>query len=117
MPWPAYHSNGPIPTVNEPGQPADDQPGQPGTAWASQAREPAIGVLNAAGGGRAGPVWAPRPPSARGSGWSGGLMADRLRALRTAIALLRDPLTDPAAMVPLTEAAFRALPKPRATPP
>jgi RNA polymerase sigma-70 factor (ECF subfamily) len=42
-------------------------------------------------------------------------MVDRLRSLRTAVALLRDPLTEPADLVALIGVSFRALPKPRTT--
>jgi RNA polymerase sigma-70 factor (ECF subfamily) len=43
-------------------------------------------------------------------------LADRLRALRTAVALLRDPLSDPSDRAALAGTRFRALPKPRTSP-
>ncbi|MDX6287416.1 MAG: polymerase sigma-70 factor, subfamily [Frankiales bacterium] len=43
-------------------------------------------------------------------------LADQLRALRTAVALLRDPLTGAGEQIALLNSEFRALPKPRTTP-
>lgn len=42
-------------------------------------------------------------------------LTERLRVLRAAVAVLRDPLGDPDGRAVLSECAFRAMPKPRAT--